>query len=152
MSLDRVTAATNPELGARPTRIEPVCNSGSPRGPTPTSSRTSSPCSPMSAWGGSSLTSPPSTVSPAPSGTRSLTPAALVIVAVLCLAVSRHLDRLPAAAQRGSPCSWRSLLGLVVWALWVGLDGHYPELPFLGKRVGFDVECSRQAGAGRSSW
>ena len=31
------------------------------------------------------------------------------------------------------------LLGLVVWGLWVGLDGHYPALPFLGKRAGFDV-------------
>jgi uncharacterized protein len=31
------------------------------------------------------------------------------------------------------------LIGLFVWALWVGLDGWYPSLPFLGKRVGFDM-------------
>ena len=28
--------------------------------------------------------------------------------------------------------------GLTVTALWVGLDGLYPTLPFLGKRVSFD--------------
>ena len=32
------------------------------------------------------------------------------------------------------------LVGLVVWGLWIGLDGHYPALPFLGKRGGFDFE------------
>jgi CAAX prenyl protease-like protein len=31
-----------------------------------------------------------------------------------------------------------ALLGLVVAALWVGLDGLYPELGFLGKRTAFD--------------
>jgi CAAX prenyl protease-like protein len=32
------------------------------------------------------------------------------------------------------------LLGLVVWGLWVGLDGHYPALTFLfgQRRIGFD--------------
>jgi CAAX prenyl protease-like protein len=29
-------------------------------------------------------------------------------------------------------------LGLLVTALWVGLDGHYPGLPFLGQRTSFD--------------
>ncbi len=44
------------------------------------------------------------------------------------------------------------LIGLVVWGMWIGLDGHYPALPFLGKRGGFDVECLGSApGAGRSS-
>ena len=33
------------------------------------------------------------------------------------------------------------LSGVVVWALWIGLDGHYPALPFLGKRGGFDVDA-----------
>jgi uncharacterized protein len=28
--------------------------------------------------------------------------------------------------------------GLIVTGLWVGLDGHYPNLPFLGKRISFD--------------
>jgi uncharacterized protein len=31
------------------------------------------------------------------------------------------------------------LMGLVVWGLWIGLDGRYPALPFLGTRAGFDV-------------
>jgi uncharacterized protein len=30
------------------------------------------------------------------------------------------------------------LLGLVVWGLWIGLDGLYPPMPMVGKRVGFD--------------
>ena len=30
------------------------------------------------------------------------------------------------------------LTGLLVTVLWVGLEGHYPGLPFLGKRVAFD--------------
>jgi uncharacterized protein len=33
-----------------------------------------------------------------------------------------------------------ALMGLVVWGLWIGLDGRYPALPFLGTRAGFDVE------------
>lgn len=32
-------------------------------------------------------------------------------------------------------------VGVVVWALWVGLDGRYPPLPFLGARIGFDVNA-----------
>jgi len=30
------------------------------------------------------------------------------------------------------------VLGLVVWGLWVGLDGLYPPMPLMGGRVGFD--------------
>jgi CAAX prenyl protease-like protein len=30
------------------------------------------------------------------------------------------------------------LIGLIVWALWIGLDGRYPMFPFLGVRVAFD--------------
>jgi CAAX prenyl protease-like protein len=30
------------------------------------------------------------------------------------------------------------LAGLLVWGLWIGLDGHYPMFPFLGDRVGFN--------------
>ena len=38
-------------------------------------------------------------------------------------------------------------LGLGVAALWVGLDGHYPELPFLGgKRSSFDPNAMPRAG------
>jgi uncharacterized protein len=32
-------------------------------------------------------------------------------------------------------------VGALVWGLWVGLDGRYPALPFLGKRIGFDVNA-----------
>ena len=56
------------------------------------------------------------------------------------LALSRHLDRLPSLAQGIGHLILAVLTGLVVWGLWVGLDGHYPALPFLGTRVGFDVE------------
>jgi uncharacterized protein len=31
-----------------------------------------------------------------------------------------------------------AFIGLVVWMLWVGLDGLYPLLPLQGQRVGFD--------------
>jgi CAAX prenyl protease-like protein len=30
-------------------------------------------------------------------------------------------------------------VGLLVWGAWIGLDGHYPSLAFLGKRGAFDV-------------
>ena len=33
------------------------------------------------------------------------------------------------------------VVGVVVWALWVGLDGRYPALPWLGTRIGFDVSA-----------
>ncbi len=42
---------------------------------------------------------------------------------------------------RPSPLGWCAAvaLGLIVALGWVGLDGHYPELPFLGgKRTAFD--------------
>jgi CAAX prenyl protease-like protein len=29
--------------------------------------------------------------------------------------------------------------GLLVWAIWIGLDGHYPMFPWLGTRVAFDA-------------
>ncbi len=31
------------------------------------------------------------------------------------------------------------LLGLIITALWIGLDGLYPDLPFLGKRTAYDL-------------
>jgi CAAX prenyl protease-like protein len=31
-----------------------------------------------------------------------------------------------------------ALLGVIVWGLWIGLDGYYPALPFLGRRAAFD--------------
>jgi CAAX prenyl protease-like protein len=43
---------------------------------------------------------------------------------------------------------WRSIglavvLGLCVFGLWIGLDGHYPPIRLLGSRVGFDVGVLR---------
>jgi CAAX prenyl protease-like protein len=39
-----------------------------------------------------------------------------------------------------------TLLGFAVAALWVGIDGYYPELPFLGKRQAFDPTSLSPAG------
>jgi uncharacterized protein len=38
------------------------------------------------------------------------------------------------------------VVGIVVWASWVGLDGWYPALPFLGTRIGFDVNALVEPG------
>lgn len=39
-----------------------------------------------------------------------------------------------------SPAGWALsvVLGLLVIVAWVGLDGRYPEIPWLGKRIAFD--------------
>jgi CAAX prenyl protease-like protein len=61
----------------------------------------------------------------------------VVVVAALawaCRETWRDLRPLPGLAG----LALATVLGLVVAALWVGLDGHYPELPFLGKRTSFD--------------
>jgi CAAX prenyl protease-like protein len=41
--------------------------------------------------------------------------------------------------------TWRALVlaivtGLVVWGLWIGLEGRYPMFAILGKRVGFNTD------------
>ncbi len=36
-----------------------------------------------------------------------------------------------------------TMVGLIVFVLWVRLDGWYPELSFLGKRTGFDPSALR---------
>jgi CAAX prenyl protease-like protein len=41
----------------------------------------------------------------------------------------------PSAAATGLSV----LIGVIVWGLWIGLDGLYPALPLLGKRVAFDL-------------
>src|SRR4051794_31499019 len=60
--------------------------------------------------------------------------AILCVVVWACRATWRDLKPLPglvgAALAIGA--------GLVVYVLWVGLEGHYPTLGFLGKRTGFD--------------
>jgi CAAX prenyl protease-like protein len=33
------------------------------------------------------------------------------------------------------------ITGLMVWAIWIGLDGLYPKFPFLGRRVGFNADA-----------
>jgi CAAX protease family protein len=45
-------------------------------------------------------------------------------------------DLRPFPTARNSALS--VLIGLVVWGLWIGLDGLYPAMPFLGSRAGFD--------------
>jgi CAAX prenyl protease-like protein len=61
------------------------------------------------------------------------------LVAVACLAWwcrSTWKDLRPFPTTRNLALS--VLLGLVVWGLWVGLDGLYPPIPLMGRRVGFD--------------
>jgi CAAX prenyl protease-like protein len=61
----------------------------------------------------------------------------VVVVAALawaCRETWRDLRPLPGMAG----LALATVLGLVVTALWVGLDGYYPELPFQGKRTSFD--------------
>jgi CAAX prenyl protease-like protein len=63
--------------------------------------------------------------------------AKLVIVIGLlwrCRSTWRDLRPLPGPAT----ALLGVLLGLLVAALWIGLDGLYPALPFLGQRAGFD--------------
>ena len=44
-----------------------------------------------------------------------------------------------------------TMVGLIVFSLWVKLEGWYPALGFLGSRTGFDPSTSKPAGNGRSS-
>jgi len=41
-----------------------------------------------------------------------------------------------------------AVTGLLVTGLWVGLDGHYPSLPFLGERTSFDPGVLSPTGKG----
>src|SRR5207253_4939322 len=62
----------------------------------------------------------------------------LVVVAGLlwlCREIFRDLRPLPRPADAALAVA----IGLAVTAVWVGLDGRYPEIPFLsGKRTAFD--------------
>ena len=58
----------------------------------------------------------------------------MAIIAVLCRSAWRDLRPRPSLAAIGVAV----VLGLIVAAAWVGLDGRYPPIPFLGKRSGFD--------------
>lgn len=58
----------------------------------------------------------------------------VAVIAVLCRSAWRDLR------LRTSPFAMVAavVIGLAVAAVWVGLDGLYPPLPFLGKRTGYD--------------
>lgn len=59
---------------------------------------------------------------------------AVSVVAFLCRDAARDLLPLPKPVQFGAAV----ILGLVVAALWVGLDPYYPRFDILGKRTAFD--------------
>lgn len=61
----------------------------------------------------------------------------IVVVSALlwvCRSTFRDLIPWPSLSQAGLAVG----LGLLVTAGWVGLDGRYPDLPWLGKRTAFD--------------
>jgi uncharacterized protein len=58
----------------------------------------------------------------------------VIVVAWLCRSTWRDLRPRPTT----STLALAVLLGGAVTLLWVGLDGHYPEIPLLGTRVGFN--------------
>jgi CAAX prenyl protease-like protein len=58
----------------------------------------------------------------------------VAVVAWLCRWSWADLRPFPRAAA----LSLAVTTGLIVYALWVGLEGYYPSLGFLGKRTGFD--------------
>ena len=60
--------------------------------------------------------------------------ALVAILAVLCRSAWRDLRPRPSLASLIAAV----VLGLIVAAAWVGLDGRYPTLAILGKRTGFD--------------
>ena len=69
--------------------------------------------------------------------------AIVAVLAWMCRSTWRDL------APRPSPgtLALATVLGLGVAALWVGLDGHYPALPFLGgKRSSFDPNVMPRPG------
>lgn len=58
----------------------------------------------------------------------------ILTVSLVRFGLWRELVPLP----RGSELALAIGLGLLVIALWIGLDGYYPSLGFLGKRTSFD--------------
>jgi CAAX prenyl protease-like protein len=60
----------------------------------------------------------------------------LIVSVVAWLCRSTWLDLRP--APRPAAAVLAIVTGLIVYLLWVGLEGHYPALGFLGKRSGFD--------------
>src|SRR3954471_12647336 len=67
----------------------------------------------------------------------------VAVVAWMCRAAWSDLSPRPGPKA----LALATALGLAVAALWVGLDGYYPELPFLGgKRSSFDPNAMPRAG------
>ncbi len=58
----------------------------------------------------------------------------VTIIAVACRSAWRDLRPMP----RPSVLAASVVLGVIVAAAWVGLDGYYPAIPMLGKRTGYD--------------
>ena len=58
----------------------------------------------------------------------------VVLVSLLCRDAWRDLKPRPSPVA----IAIAIVLGLIVAAAWVGLDGLYPPIPFLGKRAGYD--------------
>ena len=70
--------------------------------------------------------------------------ARVVVVALVAWryrATWRDFRPLPTAATTALAV----LIGVIVWGLWIGLDGLYPALPFLGTRVAFDLSVMSPA-------
>jgi CAAX prenyl protease-like protein len=55
-------------------------------------------------------------------------------IAWLCRSTWKDLRPFPAVKD----LALSVVVGLVVWGLWVGLDGLYPPIPLVGRRIGFD--------------
>jgi CAAX prenyl protease-like protein len=58
----------------------------------------------------------------------------VAFVAILCRATWRDLIPIPRASQLVVAI----IIGVLVAIAWVGLDGRYPSISFLGKRTGYD--------------
>ncbi len=58
----------------------------------------------------------------------------ILIISLVRFGLWRELVPLP----RGTDLALAIVLGILVIALWIGLDGYYPSLGFLGQRTSFD--------------
>lgn len=70
-----------------------------------------------------------------------------LVAAVLAACRSTWRDYRPAPGWGAAAVS--VVVGILVAAVWVGVDGWYPSLPFLGKRIGFDPFAAIASPGGR---